>query len=170
MLLGLYAEGHVAYTSKGAVAMLLLELYVRSGDEHWLRAAPEYLRAGGDALPAGEWQKLAEQARQRRAEFLAQPDDPNVCRDADGLPIRLEGDADLLIPREGQALLMRQGQCAKARELKFQRVFFPAGIIHADKIAGRLVSFAFAVRYLSLQLFVPDGATSRNSPLPSKNT
>jgi hypothetical protein len=105
-LLDLYAAGAPAgHTPKGAVAMLLLELYTRSGDEHWLRAAPGYLRAGGDPLPAGEWKKLAGRARLRRAELVAQLDDPKLCRDAGGLVIRLRDD-----------LITDQQKCAEARE------------------------------------------------------
>jgi hypothetical protein len=106
ILIGLYATGAPAgHTPKGAVAALLLEFYGRSGDGHWLRAAPGYLRAGGDSLSAGEWQELAEQARRQRAELVAQLDGPNLCRDADGLVIRLRGD-----------LITDQRECAAARE------------------------------------------------------
>jgi hypothetical protein len=95
-LIALYAARRDAGdTYKGAIARLMLELYTRSGDEHWLGAAPEYMRAGGDALPAGEWKKLVEKARRRRAELAAQLDAPNVCRDSDGLVIRRR-DADLI--------------------------------------------------------------------------
>ncbi|MDR2162308.1 MAG: hypothetical protein LBO77_09255 [Desulfovibrio sp.] len=107
-LVGLYAVGrHAGHTPKGAVAALMLELYGRSGDERWLRAAPGYMRAGGDLLPAGEWKTLAEQARRRRAELVAQLDDPKLCRDADGLVIR----------RGGSGLITDQAECAGAREL-----------------------------------------------------
>jgi hypothetical protein len=66
-LLGLYAvKAHEKPTPRGAIAGLMLELHVRSSDEHWLRAAPGAMRAGGDRLPANEWKKLADQARLRR--------------------------------------------------------------------------------------------------------
>jgi hypothetical protein len=85
----------------------MLELYIRSGDGHWLSAAPDYLRAGGDPLSADEWKDLAEQARQQRAGYLTQLDDPNLCRDADGLVIRLRGFTDLITDPQ---------KCAEARE------------------------------------------------------
>ncbi|MDR1311849.1 MAG: hypothetical protein LBK01_08295 [Burkholderiaceae bacterium] len=106
-LMGLYAVGKDSGdTYKGAIAMLMLELYAQSGDEHWLRDAPAYLRAGGDSLPASEWKKLAAQARQRRAELVAQLDDPSLCRDADGLVIRWRGD-----------LITDRRMCATVRDL-----------------------------------------------------
>jgi hypothetical protein len=105
-LIALYAAGGEAGDAySGAIALLMLELHARSGDEHWLRAAPGYLRAGGDPLPAAEWKKLAERARLRRAELVAQLDDPNLCRDADGLVIRLQGD-----------LITDPRACARVRE------------------------------------------------------
>jgi hypothetical protein len=96
ILIALYAvrkDAGDAY--KGAIARLMLELHTRSGDEHWLSAAPGYMRAGGDTLPAVEWKKLVEKARRHRAELVAQMNDPNVCRDSDGLVIRRQ-DADLI--------------------------------------------------------------------------
>jgi hypothetical protein len=95
-LIGLYAVRRNAGDAyKGAIARLMLELYTRSGDEHWLNAAPAYMRAGGDTLPAVEWKKLVEKARRRHAELVAQRKDPKVCRDSDGLVIRRR-DADLI--------------------------------------------------------------------------
>jgi hypothetical protein len=95
-LIGLYATRKDAGDAyKGAIARLMLELHVRSGDMHWLLAGPGTLRAGGDSLPAAVWKKLAERSRLRRAELLAQLNDPNVCRDSDGLVIRRQ-DADLI--------------------------------------------------------------------------
>jgi hypothetical protein len=99
-LIGLYAARKDAGDAyKGAIARLMLELYTRSGDEHWLGSALEYMRAGGDTLPIDEWKKLAEQARRHRAELVAQLGDPNVCRDSDGLIIRRQ-DADLITKPE----------------------------------------------------------------------
>jgi hypothetical protein len=109
ILLGLYeyaVEAATGYIYEGAVAALLLELYVRSGDEHWLRAAPGYLRAGGDSLSANDWKELVKQARRQRAELLAQLDAPNLCRDADNLVIRWRG-----------FLITDQEECGRARDL-----------------------------------------------------
>jgi hypothetical protein len=105
-LIGLYAAGASAGPpAQGAVAALLLELYGRSGDERWLRAAPGTLRAGGDPLPVGEWKKLAERTRRDRAERVAQLGDPKVCRDFDGIVIRLR-----------RTLITDPRICAAARE------------------------------------------------------
>jgi hypothetical protein len=107
ILIGLYAaRGQAGDAEKGAVAILMLQLYTRSGDEYWLSAAPGYLRGGGDPLTSGEWEKLAERARFRRAQLVAQLDDPDLCRDPDGLVIRL---------RNGDLITDQQG-CEAARE------------------------------------------------------
>jgi hypothetical protein len=119
ILLGMYdmyavkassVKASTGYISKGAVAELLLELYVRSGEEHWLRSGPGYLRKAGDSLPASDWNALVKQARRQRTELLAQINAPNLCCDADSLVIRL-GDFGLITD---------QAECAWAHELIVQ--------------------------------------------------
>jgi hypothetical protein len=54
----------------GDSATLFQELYLRTGDDRWLAAAPRYLSASGISLREG-WQPLADQAVSARSEFLA---------------------------------------------------------------------------------------------------